>query len=108
MRVPFARFATKLKAISGLRNTSFVAYFSRTMSSSVQSIVGEDRSLVAVCQMTSTSDVESNVDTCTQLVRTAKDRGAKVIVRDWLLWLGRREMIKRFGVQILHILFYIK
>ena len=50
-------------------------------SSSITSSVEDERSknsVIAVCQMTSTSDLEANIKTCKDLIVRAKSRGAKV------------------------------
>ena len=48
----------------------------RSFSAGVLSSMSE--LLVGVCQMTSGSDVEKNLNTCRKLIKRAKERGAKV------------------------------
>ena len=48
------------------------------MSAATQTTIPGEPLLVAVCQMTATADVDSNLETCAQLVQKAKGRGAKV------------------------------
>ena len=49
----------------------------------------EGSGLIAVCQMTSTSDIETNLETCKELIFRAKSRGAKVCIAINLSVTGR-------------------
>lgn len=49
------------------------------MENSDQSGTSTEKTVVAVCQMNSTNEVERNLEICEDLIRKAKTRGAKVI-----------------------------
>ena len=57
----------------------FKQKYSARMENSCQSANSTEKIVVAVCQMTSTNDVERNLKICEDLIRKAKTRGAKVI-----------------------------
>lgn len=63
------------KVASSIISNSLV----HTVSQHRHSLSSMSELLVGVCQMTSGSDIEKNIETCKKLIRRAKERGAQVV-----------------------------
>lgn len=61
------------------------AFLNYTIRRQLSSLMNEVRSLIAVCQLTSTNDLEANFKVAKRMMKRAKERNAKVQALTFIL-----------------------
>ncbi|KAI6187119.1 hypothetical protein M3Y98_00207700 [Aphelenchoides besseyi] len=75
-----ANLTARLKEVKRASRMSIVRALSKTMSTKINSLSGPSaRHLIAVCQLTSTHDLDANFKVCAEMVERAKKRNCTMV-----------------------------